>query len=1153
MIALTGGQGSYGRGCRRTLSALDLGVWSREKLCRRSFFFRGMPLGNDARHVRMAACRDERANRIMSRRIIISDYTYERLKKLNGSGPEERSLIARDHIGEAFFGRHGDQATTEKVRNRLFWMAGRIQGEKVLDVGASEGILSILAGREGFKVLGIDLNPDALAYAEKLLASEPDEVRSRVTFRVCDLASFAAKGEKFDTVIAGEVIEHLISPRRFLETCSEVLEDNGVLILTTPFGISSDEDHKQTFFPGDLAALAKGLFAVEEIGVTDGYIRLVARKDAQASGADYADLLAVTEDGAYAAQAAAQQLLDLRRQALKTAAAEIEGLKGKIESLKGEAEGLKGALASAEARNKELSAENERLQARLCESARDNGQIKAQLQSLQARIGALRGAALEGDSPAAQRFSLTPSGPAGLAPRPVKLTKRGATFRLPVKGGANYQFRIEFAGRIPEDRREALARFQYYDGEGKPIAPPYPKTHHSEKVGAYLYLHPKNFRDGACLLSVVAPSGAAFLEMAIAAWQPFKRRPLRMNPSVGVTLEDPAMLGRNQAIKALIEAASATAGAPVTTASVSGGRPATSPPLLTHAKSSAAAPQKLRALSILDEISELNWSGEFDLVRLDRQAFSRQIAEADYDFALLESCWKGNGGDWEYAFTSPGLKHANAQALLTAIDQLRERSVKIVFWNKEDPMHYDRFLPIAERADIVFTTDSNKIAAYERDTGKPASALPFAASPRICNPAGRFKTAPETVCFAGAYYSEGHDERNRQMEFILPAIEKYSGAIYDRYSTLNNERYAFPSRYRPFIRESVPFSKIVDLYKSFKVFLNVNTIIDSPTMMSRRVYEILATGTPVVSAPSAALEEQLPGLVEIAATEREALDKVGRLLDDEDYWERRSHQGYREVQTRHTYRRRARAMSDFARLGAPRSEEPLVSIVVASCRPANVDRIIENVTRQNYPRLEVIYAVTPNFSEADRNRLVSVSERSPFIGRTKLLAFGEEVALGRCLNEAVKASQGEFIAKFDDDNFYFDDFIADLMIPFQFGDYAVVGKESYYCYLGGSDKLIWRFPESRHRETKFVAGDAMIMRREIFNEISFPEKRVGEDTKLLQDITAIGGKIYSADHFNFIKYRDADLANHTWREAEEVLMRKSVVVASGLDRKIPAC
>src|SRR3989344_1844461 len=42
------------------------------------------------------------------------------------------------------------------------------------------------------------------------------------------------KDKTFDVIYAGEVIEHLYDPDKFLDECNRVLKDNGFLIITTP-------------------------------------------------------------------------------------------------------------------------------------------------------------------------------------------------------------------------------------------------------------------------------------------------------------------------------------------------------------------------------------------------------------------------------------------------------------------------------------------------------------------------------------------------------------------------------------------------------------------------------------------------------------------------------------------------------------------------------------------------------------------------------------------------------------------------------------------------------------------------------------------------------------------------------------------------------
>ncbi|MDD4205413.1 MAG: methyltransferase domain-containing protein [Candidatus Delongbacteria bacterium] len=72
-------------------------------------------------------------------------------------------------------------------------------------------------------VIGIDLVPTDL----------PDNYAS---FKQCDVMSLSESfiNMKVDAITAGELIEHLEEPVRFLKECYETLEDGGILVLSTP-------------------------------------------------------------------------------------------------------------------------------------------------------------------------------------------------------------------------------------------------------------------------------------------------------------------------------------------------------------------------------------------------------------------------------------------------------------------------------------------------------------------------------------------------------------------------------------------------------------------------------------------------------------------------------------------------------------------------------------------------------------------------------------------------------------------------------------------------------------------------------------------------------------------------------------------------------
>ncbi|MDQ6537951.1 DUF6270 domain-containing protein [Mannheimia haemolytica] len=556
-------------------------------------------------------------------------------------------------------------------------------------------------------------------------------------------------------------------------------------------------------------------------------------------------------------------------------------------------------------------------------------------------------------------------------------------------------------------------------------------------------------------------------------------------------------------------------------------------------------------ISILDEISHTSFDSEFKLFPLNKANFESQIKGSLSLGLFIESCWKGNFGAWEYAFTSPNLQHQNAQNLLKALDVCKNRNFPIVFWNKEDPIHYEKFLPISSKCDVIFTTDSNKVKDYQRDVpNAKVETLMFAANINICNPANRFRYEAENICFAGSYYGVGHDDRKKQMDALLPTIIKFKGAIYDRMSQVQSadERYSYPKQYRKFIRPAVPFKEIVDIYKQFKIFLNVNTITDSPTMMSRRVYELLACGTPVISTPSLAIDEQFKGIVQVAKDAKEANKIAKRLLENEWEWLRISHLGYREVMLKHTYEHRAVQIANT--LGQDiKPEAPLASIVVASNRPYFIDRIVDNVTNQSYPNIEVI-VIAQKYTAEQLDNLKQKLSKSNKLKNVIVVQNDSDDTLGKRLNQGIKLSKGEYVAKFDDDDFYFPNYLQDMLIPFKFGDYGIIGKKEIFIFLESQNKTFVRYKGQRHLETDFLTGATLVFARDALKKLSFGDLNRGEDSNILEQAKKLGIKMYVTDPFNFVVFRSKELSNHTWQVDDNFFTNKGVFVGEELAKDI---
>jgi 2-polyprenyl-6-hydroxyphenyl methylase / 3-demethylubiquinone-9 3-methyltransferase len=104
-----------------------------------------------------------------------------------------------------------------------------LAGLRVLDVGCGGGVLSEPLARLGAAVVGADPAQTNIE-AAKLHASEAGLV---VDYRATTAEALADEGERFDAVLAMEVVEHVADLGLFISRCAEMVRPGGLMITAT--------------------------------------------------------------------------------------------------------------------------------------------------------------------------------------------------------------------------------------------------------------------------------------------------------------------------------------------------------------------------------------------------------------------------------------------------------------------------------------------------------------------------------------------------------------------------------------------------------------------------------------------------------------------------------------------------------------------------------------------------------------------------------------------------------------------------------------------------------------------------------------------------------------------------------------------------------
>ena len=117
-------------------------------------------------------------------------------------------------------------------------------------------------------------------------------------------------------------------------------------------------------------------------------------------------------------------------------------------------------------------------------------------------------------------------------------------------------------------------------------------------------------------------------------------------------------------------------------------------------------PRELRVGAVLDEMSRACFAPECELISFGPDDWRQVLEDRPPHLLLVESSWQGNGGSWQYqvaSYTHPD--YLGLPQLRSLLDWCGEREIPTVFWNKEDPVHFDRFSEAAVLFDHVLTTD----------------------------------------------------------------------------------------------------------------------------------------------------------------------------------------------------------------------------------------------------------------------------------------------------------------------------------------------------------------------------------------------------------------------------------------------------------------
>jgi 2-polyprenyl-6-hydroxyphenyl methylase/3-demethylubiquinone-9 3-methyltransferase len=158
----------------------------------------------------------------------IDQAEIDQFARLGAQWWDERGPMAMLHkFNPVRVGYIRDQVTAHFGRDPK--KLGCLNGLRILDIGCGGGILSEPLVRLGGKVIGADPSETNIEVA-RLHAGRSGVV---VDYRATTAEALADQGERFDVVLAMEVVEHVADMSLFVRRCGEMVKPGGLMIAAT--------------------------------------------------------------------------------------------------------------------------------------------------------------------------------------------------------------------------------------------------------------------------------------------------------------------------------------------------------------------------------------------------------------------------------------------------------------------------------------------------------------------------------------------------------------------------------------------------------------------------------------------------------------------------------------------------------------------------------------------------------------------------------------------------------------------------------------------------------------------------------------------------------------------------------------------------------
>jgi glycosyltransferase involved in cell wall biosynthesis len=294
-------------------------------------------------------------------------------------------------------------------------------------------------------------------------------------------------------------------------------------------------------------------------------------------------------------------------------------------------------------------------------------------------------------------------------------------------------------------------------------------------------------------------------------------------------------------------------------------------------------------------------------------------------------------------------RSADYEGLEAAIDFYKEKGTPIFFYGINDPISFEETLPLAKKADYIFTHAIETIYDYQENciNAKNIESIMFPVNPLVHNPIGSRNKIKDTILYADGWRFEEKFQKNLDLLLDTVIESKHDLMILEDSAAQSSSPAIFTEKYYPYIVDNQVKQSLENVYKAFDYVLCLNENQKSQSAFSNRVNEALSTGACVITNYQPGVYSKFPNVLIVAnkTVSRKLMDS----LDPEELYEIQM-EGVRRVFNNSTIFDLMQRMKSLINQESQEWANHSILVVVNK----KTDNVLQNFNRQSYSNKEII-------------------------------------------------------------------------------------------------------------------------------------------------------------------------------------------------------